>query len=221
VHLLNDLSAAAWYLSTSIPERFLVVTVSSGIGSKLFDPAVGVLDDVAFAGEIGHSVADSSPDAVRCDCGGRGHLGAIASGRGIERRAREIARAAPHRFAQSECAHRYQATLESLTNEAHLVPAFRGGDPWTVDVVAQCSRYLARSLVYSIIVAGLGRVVIIGGFALAAGDAYLSVLRAAARECCDYDLLRDGIGERLVLGAVGEEACLLGASVYAERTVAR
>ena len=99
VHLLNDLSASAWHLSTYIPGRFLVVTVSSGIGSKIFDPAVGVLDDVAFAGEIGHSVADSSPDAVRCDCGGRGHLGAIASGRGIERRAREIARAAPHRFA--------------------------------------------------------------------------------------------------------------------------
>src|SRR5204863_3833917 len=38
VSLLNDVSAAAWYLSTRTPaRRFFVVTVSSGIGGKLFD----------------------------------------------------------------------------------------------------------------------------------------------------------------------------------------
>jgi glucokinase len=217
VYLLNDLSAAAWYLSGFTPGRFLVVTISSGIGSKLFDPAIGVLDDVPFAGEIGHSVADNSPHAVQCDCGGRGHLGAIASGRGIERLARLGALAEPARFAESQCAHRYGASPSTLTNEDHLVPAFRNGDPWATQIIGHATHYLARSLVHSIIVAGLRSVVIIGGFALCAGEAYLAVLRSAARECCDYELLRQSIGQRLTLGEIGDEACLLGAAVYARR----
>lgn len=218
---INDLSAAAWYLSTVTPGRFLVVTVSSGVGSKLFDPAIGVFDDVAFAGEIGHTVVDFSAGAPRCDCGGRGHLGAIASGRGIERMARARAAAEHGAFAASACVTRYHATPMTLTNEAHLVPALCTGDPWAADVVGQCSRFLARTLVSAIVVGGLQRVVVIGGFALAAGDAYLNLLRRAARESCDYALFRDGIVQRLILGAVHEEACLLGAGLYAGRAAAR
>jgi len=93
VHLLNDVSAAAWGLSVRTDAcRFMVVTVSSGIGSKLFDRSnpAGVLDDPPFAGEIGHHMVDPRPDALRCDCGGLGHLGGIASGRGVERLARRI-----------------------------------------------------------------------------------------------------------------------------------
>jgi predicted NBD/HSP70 family sugar kinase len=92
VHLLNDVSAAAWSLSRSTTaNRFMVVTVSSGIGSKVFDRAYrsGVLDDPPFAGEIGHYVVDWGPDAPLCDCGGIGHLGAIVSGRGVERAAHQ------------------------------------------------------------------------------------------------------------------------------------
>ena len=104
---LNDVSAAAWYLSSRTrARRFLVVTVSSGIGSKLFDrdhPA-GVIDDPPYAGEIGHVVVDPGDDAPLCGCGGRGHLGAISSGRGTERLARE------------------RAAFPTLTNEEHLAP---------------------------------------------------------------------------------------------------
>jgi predicted NBD/HSP70 family sugar kinase len=93
VRILNDVSAATWYLSKkTAATRFLVVTVSSGIGSKIFDRGhpSGVLDDPPFAGEIGHYVVDPNPDALRCDCGGLGHLGGIASGRGVERMARRV-----------------------------------------------------------------------------------------------------------------------------------
>ncbi len=221
VHVLNDLSAAALYLSRSTPGRFLAVTVSSGIGSKIFDPAVGVLDDAAYAGEIGHGRADFSPAATICDCGGRGHLGAIASGRAIERHARASASSAPERFERSACALRYAATADTLNNEDHLVPALRAGDPWTVTIVAECTQYLARAVVSAILVAGIGTVIVIGGFALAAGEAYLNILRAAARQCCDYDLLRDRIENCIVLGAVHEEAALLGAATYVERAARR
>src|SRR5262245_59849625 len=66
VYVLNDLSAAAWHLSRCIEtRRFVVVTVSSGIGSKIFDRDHyrGVIDEVAYAGEIGHAKVDESSEA--------------------------------------------------------------------------------------------------------------------------------------------------------------
>src|SRR5437764_984935 len=51
VHLLNDISAAAWHMSKRIAaKRFMVVTVSSGIGSNIFDRdhPCGVIDDVSY-----------------------------------------------------------------------------------------------------------------------------------------------------------------------------
>lgn len=105
VVMLNDLSAAAWHLAESTPlNRFLVVTVSSGIGSKIFGRChpLGVIDDLPYAGEIGHVVVDESSDTLVCDCGGRGHLGAIASGRGIERSARRQAALFPAAFERSD-----------------------------------------------------------------------------------------------------------------------
>src|SRR6185436_5178187 len=49
IHLLNDVSAAAWYVGTQTrARRFVVVTVSSGIGSKIYDrsQSPAVLDHV-------------------------------------------------------------------------------------------------------------------------------------------------------------------------------
>ena len=115
----------------------MVVTISSGIGSKIFDrkhPS-GVIDSPAWAGEIGHVIADESPDAPRCDCGGLGHLGAIASGRGIERAARRCAMGEPDSFARSMCAVLYGATAFTLNNEEHIVPAAMSGDKWCLEVI--------------------------------------------------------------------------------------
>ena len=61
-YVVNDVSAATWYLSNRITgDRFLVVTVSTGIGSKLFDRdrRDAVLDSTGYAGEIGHVTVDS------------------------------------------------------------------------------------------------------------------------------------------------------------------
>lgn len=215
VHLLNDLSAAAWSIGRTVPGRFLVVTVSSGIGNKVFDPRIGAFDDIPFGGEIGHSVVDTAADAVACDCGGRGHLGAIASGRGIERAARREAHDAPAAFLKSQCATRYGATPQSLTNEDHLIPALRDGDPWTEAIVRRCSRPLAAVLAHIMLAVGVDRVIVIGGFAQAAGEPYLRLLHQALHAQCDYRLLRDTIAQRVSLGALDEETCLQGAAVYA------
>jgi len=220
VYILNDISAAAWYLSSKTrADRFMVVTISSGIGSKIFDrkhPA-GVIESPAWAGEIGHMTAEDSPDAARCDCGGRGHLAAIASGRGIERAARRCALDEPDAFARSMCVGRYGATAITLSNEEHLVPAALAGDEWCLALIHQATRPLARVLLAVILAAGLERVIVIGGFALSLGSVYLQILRGELTAVCRYSVINDEIDSLVELGTGCEEACLMGAGSFAER----
>ncbi len=220
VHLLNDVSAAAWYLSTKTESRrFLVVTVSSGIGSKLFDrvhPA-GVIDDPPYAGEIGHVVVDARGEAPMCDCGGRGHLGAISSGRGTERLARERAAQDQQGFDGSLCASRFGGTAASLTNEEHLAPAARLGDVWALEIVRSAAEPLVRSLLTLITGCGLDKVFLIGGFAESLGPVYVDILRDLAEQHCRYPVLQGRIGSMIEAGEANDEACLRGAAVYSRR----
>lgn len=222
VVLLNDVSAAAWHLAARLPyPRFMVVTVSSGIGSKLVlrTPQVVVIDDCTFAGEIGHVVVDSSDDAVSCDCGGRGHLGAIASGRGYERAARIAAQRNPAAFATSIAASR-GVPPEALTNEADLVPALLANDRWSWSILLPQIDALARVLAPVIHAAGLRNVVLIGGFATSIGNAYAFELEKAAQRYCAgglFGMTSGGVFEVLPLD---EDACLHGAALYGQRYAA-
>ena len=91
----NDITAAteryvAQYTKNNL-DYIGVFTISSGVGNKIYDIRHGrmLLNSVGFGGEIGHATLDFSDDAPLCDCGGRGHLGALVSGRAIERSVRE------------------------------------------------------------------------------------------------------------------------------------
>lgn len=217
VYIINDVSAAAWYLSTFLDaDRFLVVTVSSGIGSKVFDRhhPLGVLDDRSYAGELGHLVFDIGDDAPWCDCGGRGHLGAVASGRGYELTARRQAHADPTSFRASACSRLFRVTADTLTNE-DLVRAAYDGDTWSLEVIRRGCRFLAQSLLAAVLATGIERVIVIGGFALALGPVYLEILREEMRRGSSCGPLAPDPADLVMLGEPGEEACLRGAVVYA------
>ncbi len=217
VAVLNDVSAAAWRIAeTTSARRFLVVTVSSGIGSKIFDRchASGVLDQPAYAGEIGHVVVDDNPSAPVCDCGGRGHLGAIASARGIERIARQRALDDPDGFNRSLCCSVLRATPHTLNNEQHIVPAILAEDAWICEIVRQCTRPLARSLLTVVMAAGLEKIFVIGGFANALGPAYLGILRSLMAELSRYEVARDCLDQLLQGMCVDHETCLEGCAAF-------
>ncbi len=222
VYLLNDITAAAWYLSlTTSIRRFMVITISSGIGSKIFDASQpsGVIDTPAWAGEIGHLLVDESSQAPLCDCGERGHLGAIASGRSVERAARLHATADLLAFTQSACAVGFGATASTIRNEDHLVPAARSGDKWCLDVIRRATTPLARVVLAVVVAAGIERVIIIGGFALSLGPVYLQILREEIAESCRYPVLAPSIETLLELGTDCQEACLMGAGAFAQRVL--
>lgn len=217
VWLLNDVSAAAWHIGTHLDaDPFMVVTVSSGIGSKMFHRAGGghVFDEIWYGGEIGHLVVDASPDAVACSCGGAGHLGAIASGRGTQMLARRIALSDPAAFERSLCATQFAAHPDGITNEAHLVPAAVRGDEWSWAVVRCAMQPLAQTLAAVTQAAGLKRIVIIGGFALELGQRYIDELARAMSVYCDGGVCSAAVDDLLLLWAFDDEPCLRGAGAF-------
>jgi glucokinase len=199
VYMLNDVSATAWALARrSAASRFMVVTVSSGIGAKVFDrdSARGVLDSVAYAGEIGHYVVDDAADAPLCDCGARGHLGAIASGRGVERLLRR----------------QHGAHLE---NALHIVPAIRRGERWALTALAASIAPLARTLLAVTMAVGLEKVFIVGGFARSIGARYARMLNAALVAQSRYPIAEPALATLCEVVGEHEELALLGAAYFA------
>jgi 3-dehydroquinate synthetase/predicted NBD/HSP70 family sugar kinase len=179
VVLLNDVAAAGYRFLRSTREDLCVITVGSGIGNKTFIGGRPVTGAQGRGGEIGHIQVDDSPDAVVCECGGRGHLGAIASGRGALRMAQRIATQTPDAFAASLPGRQCGGNAEALTTE-QLVEGFHAGDIWSHEVIRTVARPLGRVIASIHLDVGVERFVIFGGFGLALGEGYRQLLVEAA-----------------------------------------
>jgi C7-cyclitol 7-kinase len=90
IRVLNDVSAAGYRF---VPEGsdFAIFTLGSGIGLKVFIDGKPRVGPHGFGGELTHMVFDRSLNAPMCDCGDRGHLGALASGRAWQRKLKALA----------------------------------------------------------------------------------------------------------------------------------
>ncbi|WP_313918859.1 ROK family protein [Tahibacter sp.] len=89
VRIYNDVSAAGFRFVAEHPD-FALFTLGSGVGLKVFVNGQPQVGPHGRGGELTHMVFDTSADAPICDCGGRGHLGALASGRAWQRRVEQI-----------------------------------------------------------------------------------------------------------------------------------
>ncbi len=98
VRVYNDVSAAGFRFAARIPD-FALFTLGSGVGLKVFIAGKPQVGPHGQGGELTHMVFDPSETAPVCDCGGRGHLGALASGRAWQRRTLE-GTAVLHDFAE-------------------------------------------------------------------------------------------------------------------------
>ena len=65
------------------------VTVSTGVGGGVVDKGSVFLGANGLTAEIGHTLVDTTVDALQCQCGASGCLEAMASGTGIERIAKQ------------------------------------------------------------------------------------------------------------------------------------
>lgn len=194
IALLNDVTAAGYRYQRSSNEELCVVTVSSGIGNKVFLGGRPMLGRSGAGGELGHLKVDDSPAAPLCECGGRGHLGALASGRGALEHAR-------------------QRSNDAALTSGDLVAAFRRGEPWALESIACGARHLGRALASLHLGLGLERFILIGGFALALGEAYRQLVAEAAQASCWRGVSWQG---RVELGVDDDLSGLIGAGLAAE-----
>ena len=189
-----------------------MVTVSSGIGHKVFVGGRPVVGPGGRGGELGHLRVDFSNDAARCECGGRGHLGAVASGSATGDQVARLAVADLDRFAASLPGRRTGGRPELVDNRL-LAEAFRAGDPWAERVIERMAHPLAWALAALHLAVGTERFVIVGGFALALGSRYREALSRLAARCC-WDVGADW-DHMVELGADDDDAGLIGAGRFA------
>ncbi|MEV3860399.1 ROK family protein [Streptomyces sp. NPDC050095] len=210
VVVVNDLTAAAWRYATTESRPFCLLTVSSGIGNKVFRGGEVLLDADGHGGELGHWTCDTSPDAPRCDCGGRGHLGAIASGRGVLAAVRRAAAADRAGFAASPLSSYADGRPEAITNQA-IAAAVRADDAFATAVLRSTLTALAQAITSVFTSIGICRYIVMGGFALAVGERYRRLLVGELTRLGCFGLDARGIDAMVSLGAADDDHGLLGA----------
>ncbi len=229
VTVLNDVTAAGYRYLRAADDEFCIVTISTGIGNKVFAGGRPLTGPLGTGGEIGHlavqafvdsheasqnaapdarvaSPPDARPGPALCDCGGRGHLGAIASGRGSEQRARAWAERDPGAFHASFLATTMGLTPQTVTAEA-LATAYREADAWAVRVMAEALGALAGVFATTHLAIGIDRFVLVGGFAFGLGPRFCQAL---ARETNARCWKGDGDEVTVVLGEPDGACALLG-----------
>ncbi len=180
--IVNDMTAAAAYYGSLPPYRrarwIAVITVSSGVGSKVVDTHTRevLLDPAGISGELGHVRVDRSPTALRCECGVRGHVQGLCSGRAAERLARRLAQEQPRRFRASRLWRLTRGRPQRMTTY-HLAEAVRRQDRFALDVLDRVTEPLARAIALLVGTIGIERVILVGGFALGVGQPYLRALQ--------------------------------------------
>ncbi len=217
VHVLNDLTAAGYRFVASGLQDFAVVTIGSGIGHKVFENGRPLLGPGARGGEIGHLRLDWSPDAQRCDCGGLGHLGGLASGRGTVRSVKRRAAAEGERFRASALGR--GASRPDEIDSTSIASAYLSGDEFTVTAVGEAARFLGQGLAAIHLGSGVEHFVLLGGFATALGEAYRrQVAHACAAASWDVGQNWDHM---VNLGPPDDACALLGAGMWTRSLVSR
>jgi predicted NBD/HSP70 family sugar kinase/biotin operon repressor len=192
----NDANFAAlaewtWGAGRGAPE-FLYVKSSNGIGAGLVLNGRVYRGATGMAGELGHVVVDTR--GALCNCGNRGCLSAVASGRAL---LLELAAAG--------------APRESLRD---VITDARAGDLACRRILGEAGRYLGLGLAHAVKLIAPSTIVL-GGELASAGPLVLDSLRA---ELAANTLQTVSGAPRLELGIRRGDMCILGctAAVLAE-----
>jgi len=217
----NDITAAteryvAHYAKKNI-DYLGVFTISSGVGNKIYDMRrkILLLNNMGFGGEIGHATLDFSDTAPLCDCGAKGHLGALASGRAIERTIREYSLKHPQEYEMSGLS-KLSVQAQNITS-THIVQAINQGDSYCLHLLDNATRYLA--VVFSIFYHGIGvdKFVIIGGFANACGLMFQKSIVKNMQKIGYMAKHNDEIESMVDIGINDGNDCLHGVGILVSR----
>jgi glucokinase len=204
----HDADMAAWGEHRSGAGRgcdqLIYITVSTGVGGGVIIGGQLLRGSVISVAEIGHMVID--PQGPVCNCGGRGHLEALASGTAIARMSSE-------RILKGDI-----SSISSLAGNdlsrvraEMVVQAACLGDSVASDVMRKAGTNLGIAIV-SLIHIFDPQVVIIGGGVSNAGELLLGPIR----EVIDEQTMPDFKGRaKVVRSALGGDSGILGAVIFA------
>jgi len=202
---MNDVTACGFRYVAEGTRDFCLINVGSGIGNKLFLDGKPVIGPMGRGGELGHFSMLTDDDAPLCECGGRGHLAGISSGRGTLAWAEKRRRQDPDGFARSVLS---MIPPDARLDNRDIVAAFRAGDPWTTARIIETARPLAHAIAGLHVAVGIERFILVGGFAEALGDTYVDMLISLCRPAC-WDV-GQGWDEMIVAGETGDRDGLMG-----------
>ncbi|MHC4870910.1 MAG: ROK family protein [Planctomycetota bacterium] len=138
INLENDANAAAWgeyWLGAGKGCRsMLMATLGTGIGGGLVINGELIRGIDWTAGELGHVIVDSSPDARLCGCGGKGCIETYASAISTEKRFVE----ALENGRESELS----GTDKDKITCVEIFQAYKNCDPLAVEVITETGRLL-------------------------------------------------------------------------------
>ena len=218
VVVLNDISAAVWRYADIMSEDFCLYTISSGVGNKVFRQGEVLLNETGMGGELGHCQVAFDEYALPCDCGGKGHLGALASGRGMIQLTRFEASRNPKGFKKSAL-HKLCMGKPEYINTHKLVAAIQEGDEFCNQVLQRSQRYLVTTMSNLYHSIGIKRFVFIGGFSGALGDTYLKSLQAVVSEFEWFGMSPEEVGKLCRMGYQDDDHSLIGMGLYLQQHI--
>lgn len=199
IYLLNDITAAGYRYINFNNGTFCIITVSSGVGNKVFWEKQVLLND-GLGGELGHSYV-SGP--FKCDCGSQGHLGGISSGRGIEKLAIKLSIEHPYFFKTS-------SLFEKEITSFSLANAIKIDDEFSIYVLEESLKPLAQTLCTLITAIGINYFIVIGGFPTAIGQKYIENLKKLVSELKPFGVKPGEIDRMISLGENDDYHGLIG-----------
>ncbi|MBH5320319.1 ROK family protein [Paenibacillus sp. GSMTC-2017] len=201
VFTINDLTAAGWRYIKVNNGTFCVVTISSGVGNKVFWKGEVLISDDGYGGELGHAFYGSEYSAYECGCGMNGHIGGVSSGRGIEK------------IAEQYFINNNQSTGQKFTTY-DLIRGLNSGDPQCVEILTLSTLPIAKSIQFIFSVIGIDRFIIIGGVPCSIGQLYIDSLLSHMKNIGFMGKSNDQLSEMLILGNYDDLNGIYGMANY-------
>jgi glucokinase len=207
--LLNDANAAAfgeyWAGAGRNTESLVLFTIGTGIGCGIVESGRIIEGRHGLGGECGHMTIQM--DGGRpCSCGRTGHLEAYASVSSLVARAVEGLEDEPDSLLRS-------SSVEGTLSGSEIHRCAMLGDPLARRLICESARYLAvgASVVMHTVDPDL---VLFGGGMIAAGPAFLEMIRDEIRELAFPSASEQTLIE---FASLGGDAGFIGAAGWARK----
>ncbi|MYM59301.1 ROK family protein [Vibrio sp. OCN044] len=216
-HIYNDISATLMYHTlhdNQLTKKSCLLTVSSGIGMRIYDASnkkVPCCSQMGLQGEIGHLPIDFSLFGkqleMECDCGGKNHLNAFCSGRGLDNILKKLPALIPESSIHD---------IESIDSLHKLRDCLRNNNTYAEEILKQIVSPIAHSILWILTIDPQLEVIFItGGLYEYLGDFYSKELISQLEYIGMYqtsEYIEDYFSSKLKFSNTVQHAGLIGAA---------